>query len=69
MKSAHGHPLRSFRLALLGAAGGTQPRVVVPDMECAPCHQKGCEGSGTSLCLDTLEVAQVRTVIREALSG
>ncbi len=50
------------------APPGERNRVVVPDMECAPCHQKGCEGSGTSLCLDTLEVAQVQAVLRDALS-
>ncbi|MBU3932375.1 MAG: glycosyltransferase family 9 protein [Proteobacteria bacterium] len=50
------------------APPGERNRVVVPDMECAPCHQKGCEGSGTSLCLDTLEVAQVQAVLRDVLS-
>jgi len=50
------------------APPGERNRVVVTDMECAPCHQKGCEGSGTSLCLDTLEVAQVQAVLREVLS-
>ncbi|OGP85388.1 MAG: hypothetical protein A2V87_07985 [Deltaproteobacteria bacterium RBG_16_58_17] len=51
------------------APPGERNRVVVPDMECAPCHQKGCEGSGISLCLDTMEVAQMQAVIRQALSG
>jgi len=50
------------------APPGERNRVVVPDMECAPCHQKGCEGRGTSLCLDTLEVAQVQAVLRDVLS-
>jgi len=48
---------------------GDRHRVVVPDMDCAPCHQKGCDGSGISRCLDTLEVGQMQAVIRVALSG
>jgi ADP-heptose:LPS heptosyltransferase len=48
---------------------GERHRVVVPDMACAPCHQKGCDGLGTSLCLDGLEIARVQAAIREALSG
>jgi ADP-heptose:LPS heptosyltransferase len=47
---------------------GERNRVVVPEMACAPCHLKGCEGSGVSLCLDTLPVERVRAIIREALS-
>ncbi len=48
---------------------GERHRVVVPDMVCAPCHQKGCDGLGTSLCLDGLEIVRVQAAIREALSG
>ena len=50
------------------APPGERNRVVVPDMACAPCHLKGCEGSGVSRCLDTLPVERVQAVIREALS-
>ena len=50
------------------APPGERHRVVVPDMACAPCHLKGCEGSGVSRCLDTLPVERVQAVIREALS-
>jgi heptosyltransferase-3 len=50
------------------APPGERNRVVVPEMACAPCHLKGCEGSGISRCLDTLPVERVRAVIREALS-
>jgi heptosyltransferase-3 len=50
------------------APPGERNRVVVPEMACAPCHLKGCEGSGVSRCLDTLPVERVRAVIREALS-
>ena len=50
------------------APPGERNRVVVPEMACAPCHRKGCDGSGVSRCLDTLPVERVRAVIREALS-
>ncbi len=42
-------------------------RVVSPDKECAPCHQKGCRDEGRSQCLDELPVEKVQTAIREAL--
>jgi heptosyltransferase-3 len=51
------------------APPGERNRVVVPEMACAPCHLKGCEGSGISRCLDTLPVERVQAVIREALSA
>jgi heptosyltransferase-3 len=51
------------------APPGERNRVVVPEMACAPCHRKGCEGSGVSRCLDTLPVERVQAVIGEALSG
>jgi hypothetical protein len=37
-------------------------------MACAPCHLKGCEGSGVSRCLDVLPVERVQAVVGEALS-
>jgi ADP-heptose:LPS heptosyltransferase len=51
------------------APPGERNRVVVPEMACAPCHLKGCEGSGVSRCLDTFSVERVRAVIRESLSA
>jgi heptosyltransferase-3 len=48
---------------------GERHRVAVSGMDCVPCNQKGCDGSGVSRCLDTLEVDQVQAVIRKALSG
>ena len=51
------------------APPGERNRVVVPEMACAPCHLKGCEGSGVSRCLDTLPVERVQAAIREALSA
>ena len=47
---------------------GKRNRVVVSDMECVPCHQQGCDGTGESRCLDALDVAAVQTAIREELS-
>lgn len=46
---------------------GDKHRVAFSNMECVPCHQKGCEGSGISRCLDTLEVGRVQEVIHAAL--
>lgn len=46
---------------------GENHRVVVPLMECVPCHKKGCGGSERSLCLETLEVGEVKRVVHEAL--
>jgi heptosyltransferase-3 len=46
---------------------GDKHRVVVSDMDCVPCHKKGCNGSERSLCLETLEVKTVQDVISEML--
>jgi heptosyltransferase-3 len=46
---------------------GDQHLVAVPDMDCVPCYKKGCDGSGRSLCLETLEVDEVKKVVRGAL--
>jgi heptosyltransferase-3 len=47
---------------------GKDHRVVVPHMDCVPCHHKGCNNSGQSLCLEALTPAQVKSVIREAIA-
>ena len=46
---------------------GKDHRVILPEMDCVPCHRKGCDGSGHSRCLDALDTGQVKNVIREAL--
>jgi predicted lipopolysaccharide heptosyltransferase III len=38
--------------------------VVTPDRDCAPCYQKGCDGSGTSKCLEELTADKVKRVIQ-----
>lgn len=43
--------------------------VVASDMHCAPCYQKGCDGSGKSLCLDALGVDSVMAAVGERLSA
>jgi len=50
------------------AAPGEKNKVVLPDMDCSPCHQKGCDGNGRSLCLETIEADKVQTVL-EGLLG
>jgi heptosyltransferase-3 len=44
---------------------GEQNRVVVPDMDCVPCCQKGCNGQGRSVCLENLPVERVQAVVME----
>ena len=51
------------------APPGEHHRVVVTDMECVPCHRKGCDDRGVIRCLDTLAVERVQAVLREALSA
>jgi len=48
---------------------GESHRVVLPDMDCVPCHQKGCEGSGHSRCLEELTPEEVKKVVREAMEN
>ncbi len=42
-------------------------RIVRSDRECVPCNDKGCEGTGRSLCLDELGVEAVMIRIGEVL--
>ncbi len=46
---------------------GNAHRIIIPDRTCAPCHAKGCNGSGRSLCLDELSVEKVKETLRAAL--
>ena len=46
------------------APRGELHSVVTPDRDCVPCHQKGCDGSGTSKCFETLSVDKVKRAIR-----
>jgi len=48
---------------------GKDHRVILPEMDCAPCHQKGCDNSGNSRCLEALTAEQVKSIIREALES
>ena len=43
--------------------------VVTPDRDCVPCHQKGCDGFGTSKCFETLTVDKVKHAIRVFLNS
>ncbi len=51
------------------APPGEKNKVVVPDMDCSPCHKKGCNGSGRSDCLDNLSVAKVGNVVEIMLNN
>ncbi len=49
---------------LVWAPLGEIHSVVTPDRDCAPCHQKGCDGSGTSKCLEELTIDKVERAIQ-----
>jgi len=46
---------------------GAHHRVVMTDKDCSPCHQKGCDGSEISKCLEELDVASVIEAVKEVL--
>lgn len=48
---------------------GQNHRVILPDKDCAPCHQKGCNGSGHSLCLEELSPEKVKKVVLESMNS
>jgi len=49
------------------APRGKQHAVVHKDLECVPCDQKGCQGSGISRCLDELSVDEVFLPVRSQI--
>jgi heptosyltransferase-3 len=51
------------------APPGDRNQVVLPDMDCSPCHKKGCDGSGRSKCLENLSIAKVQDAIEIMLSN
>jgi len=46
---------------------GDSHRVVTPDDDCAPCHQKGCGSNGWSKCLQNLGTDKVQMAIQEMM--
>ena len=46
---------------------GNRHSVIIPDMDCSPCRQKGCEDSGKSKCLDELPVEKIKAAIVSAM--
>ena len=46
---------------------GAIHKVIVPDLECVPCHKKGCQDKGWSRCLEELTVKQVQSEIQQAI--
>jgi heptosyltransferase-3 len=51
------------------APPGDRNHVVLPDMDCVPCHQKGCKGSGRSECLENLSVNKVQNAVEMMING
>ena len=47
---------------------GDGHRVVVSSLDCVPCFRKGCDGRGTSRCMDELTVDEVMEAVRAALT-
>jgi heptosyltransferase-3 len=54
---------------LVWAPIGETHSVITPDCNCAPCRQKGCNGSGISKCLEELKVDKSKEIIRESLNN
>ena len=46
------------------APRGSRHRVVQKQLFCVPCHQKGCNGSGTSQCLEGLTVDEAMPAVK-----
>ncbi len=44
---------------------GEPHSVITPDRDCAPCRQKGCNGSGVSKCIEELTVDSVKGSIQK----
>lgn len=49
------------------APTGERNQVVVPDMDCVPCSNKGCEGSEKSKCLEALPINKVREAVKRMM--
>ncbi|MEW6328441.1 MAG: glycosyltransferase family 9 protein [Thermodesulfobacteriota bacterium] len=49
------------------APPGDNHRVVIPDDACVPCHQKGCNSTGWSKCLQNLGTDKVQRAIQEMM--
>ncbi|MFA5181690.1 MAG: glycosyltransferase family 9 protein [Syntrophales bacterium] len=47
---------------------GEQHQVVTLDMDCSPCHQKGCDGQGRSRCLENMSIGSVKEAIMRVVS-
>jgi ADP-heptose:LPS heptosyltransferase len=50
------------------APPGKKNKVVLPDMDCSPCYKKGCDGNGSSRCLESIDVKKVQMVVEEFLN-
>ena len=48
---------------------GENNKVVLPDMDCSPCHKKGCNGTERSECLETLTLAKVQNAVEQMLNN
>ena len=46
---------------------GGKHRIVMSDLECIPCRQKGCNGTEWSRCLEELDTNKIKTAIRVAI--
>jgi heptosyltransferase-3 len=51
------------------APPGDRNQVVLPDMDCSPCHKKGGDGNGRSKCLDNLAVAKVQDAVEKIINN
>lgn len=48
---------------------GSKHRVVMSDLACVPCRQKGCNGTEQSLCLEGLDTRKIKAAIMVAIDS
>lgn len=48
---------------------GEQHRVILSDLDCVPCRQKGCYGTERSRCLEELDVEKIKFTVQEMLNS
>lgn len=47
---------------------GDLHQVILPEVDCSPCRNKGCDNSGLSKCLEELSVERIKAAIRNKIT-
>jgi lipopolysaccharide heptosyltransferase III len=48
---------------------GDNHSVIVPDFDCVPCRNKGCNDEGISKCLEELKVDKIKKAVRKSINN